>query len=81
MLSVTMYTTPTCGFCRLAKKFFEANGVHYIEKDVARDVAARAEMLEKTGQLGVPVFEVGDAIIIGFYEAKLRELLGIPVRV
>lgn len=53
--------------------------MEYSEKDVAWDAAARSEMLEKTGQLGVPVFEIGDAIIIGFYEAKLRELLEIPV--
>ena len=79
MLPVIMYTTPTCGFCRLAKRFFEKYGVPFVEKDVARDEAARYEMFQKTSQMGVPVFEVGDAIIVGFYEAKLRELLGIPV--
>lgn len=81
MTPVIIYSTPTCGFCRLAKKFFQEHGVVYIEKDVAADAVARAEMLEKSGQLGVPVIEVGEAIIVGFYEAKLRELLGIPVEV
>lgn len=78
MANVIMYTTPTCGFCRLAKAFFEEHGVAYSTKDVAADAAARNEMLEKSGQLGVPVIDVDGNIIVGFYEAKLRELLGIP---
>lgn len=78
MANVIMYTTPTCGFCRLAKVFFEEHGIVYITKDVAQDSAARVEMLEKSGQLGVPVIDVDGNIIVGFYEAKLRELLGIP---
>lgn len=77
MLPVIMYTTPTCGYCRLAKKFFQENNVAYSEKDVVRDPSARNEMLEKTGQLGVPVFEIGDAVLIGFSEGKLRELIGL----
>lgn len=77
MANVIMYTTPTCGFCRMAKAFFEEHGVAYTTKDVASDMAARSEMLEKSGQMGVPVIDVDGTIIVGFYEAKLRELLGI----
>ena len=77
MPNVTIYSTPTCGYCRLAKQFFQEQGVEYVEKDVAADANAREEMLKKTNQMGVPVIEVGDSIVIGFYEPKLRELLGI----
>ena len=77
MQNVTIYSTPTCGYCRLAKQFFQEHGVEYVEKDVAADANAREEMLKKTNQMGVPVIEVGDSIVIGFYEPKLRELLGI----
>jgi glutaredoxin len=59
----------------MAKKFFDANGVKYEEKDVATDIPARQAMIEKTGQMGVPVIEVDNKIIIGFDKAKLTELL------
>lgn len=77
MQNVTIYTTPTCGYCHLAKEFFAKHGIKYVDKDVAADANARQEMLEKTNQMGVPVIEVGNSIIVGFSEAKLRELLGI----
>lgn len=77
MTPVTIYTTPSCGFCSLAKDFFQIHNVSYVEKDVARDVTARQEMLEKSNQMGVPVIEIGDAIIVGFYREKIAELLGI----
>jgi len=78
MANVIIYSTPSCGFCRMAKTFFQHHDVAYTEKDVAADQAARSEMLEKSGQLGVPVIDVDGNIIVGFYEAKLRELLSIP---
>ncbi|MEK7556534.1 MAG: glutaredoxin domain-containing protein [Patescibacteria group bacterium] len=77
MTPVTIYTTPSCGFCHLAKEFFQAHSVSYTEKDVARDATAREEMLNKSNQMGVPVIEIGDAIIVGFYREKIAELLGI----
>ncbi len=72
---VTLYTTPSCGYCRMAKDFFQANNIQYQEKDVAIDSAAREEMLNKSDQLGVPVIEIGENILIGFNQPKLRELL------
>ncbi len=75
MSKVIIYSTPNCVFCRMAKKFFDANGVKYEEKDVATDIPARQAMIEKTGQMGVPVIEVDNKIIIGFDKAKLTELL------
>lgn len=77
MADVTIYSTPTCGYCHVAKDFFTANNVAYVEKNVATDMAARQEMLEKSQQMGVPVIDVKGSIMVGYNEAKLRELLGI----
>ncbi len=59
----------------MAKSFFQEKGVDYVEKDVASDIPARQAMIEKTGQMGVPVIEVDGKIVIGFDKAKLTELL------
>lgn len=75
--TVTIYTTPTCHFCAMAKEFFQANGVQYTEHDVATDPALRQEMVNRSGQMGVPVIFVGEEMIIGFDKRKLSELLGI----
>lgn len=77
MADVTIYSTPTCGYCHVARDFFSAHHVSYVEKDVASDLAARQEMLAKSQQLGVPVIDVRGSIMVGYNEAKLRQLLGI----
>lgn len=74
---VTIYSTPTCHFCGMAKEFFKANNVAYTEHDVASDLAARKEMVEKSGQMGVPVITVGDQLVVGFDEEELRSLLNL----
>jgi len=61
----------------MAKSFFQANSVEYTEKDVATDISARQAMIEKTGQMGVPVIEVDNNIIIGFDKGKLTQLLNL----
>ena len=73
---VTIYTTPTCHFCHEAKKFFEENKIEYAEHDVAADQEKRQEMVEMTGQMGVPVIQIGDDAVVGFDEGKVKELLG-----
>ncbi len=75
MAKVTIYTTPTCVFCRMAKAFFRSHNVEYEEKNVAADLEARQEMVDKSGQLGVPVIDVGGEIVIGFDEPTLSKLL------
>ena len=77
MTSLTIYSTPTCVYCNMAKTFFKANNLEYTEHNVASDLAKRKEMIDKTGQMGVPVIEVNGEIIIGFDEEKLREKLGV----
>lgn len=75
--AVTIYTTPTCHFCQMSKEFFTANNVAYTEHNVASDVGLRQEMIEKSGQMGVPVITIGDDIVVGFDKRRLSELLGI----
>ena len=77
MHKVTIFTTPSCVYCKMTKEFFAKNGVQYEEKNVATDTKAREEMLEKSQQLGVPVIEVDDTIIIGFDQKNLEKALGI----
>ena len=73
--SVTIYSTPTCHFCHMAKDFFTENHVQFTDHNVASDLEKRKEMITKSGQMGVPVIYVGDELIVGFDEDRLRELL------
>lgn len=74
---VTIYSTPVCHFCQAAKEFFKENNVEYTENDVAADAEKRQEMIDLTGQMGVPVIKIGDDVIIGFDEPKIKELLAL----
>lgn len=75
MKNVTIYSTPTCHFCHMAKDYFKENNIEYTEFDVAADTEKRAEMMEKTGQMGVPQIEINGEMVVGFNEAKIEELL------
>lgn len=77
MKQVAIYTTPSCTYCRMAKEFFKENNISYAEYDVAADPVKRADMIEKSGQLGVPVITIDNAIIVGFNRMKVAELLGV----
>ncbi len=77
MAKVTIYSTPTCVYCKMAKKYFEEHGVVYEDKDVATDLKAREEMIEKTQQMGVPVIDIDGEIVIGFDQEHLATLLHI----
>ncbi len=78
---VTIYTTPTCGYCRMTKDYFLKHGVVYEEKDVSRDDAAAEEMIEKSGQMGVPVIRISqegkEELVVGFDRPRLSAALGI----
>lgn len=75
MKSVTIYSTPSCHFCHMAKDYFTENNVVFTEHDVASDLEKRKEMMDMTGQMGVPVIRIGDDVVIGFDEEKVKELL------
>jgi len=74
---ITIYSTPTCHFCHMAKDFFTQNSIVFTDYDVASDLEKRKEMLDKTGQMGVPVIMIDDEIIVGFDKPKISSLLGI----
>jgi glutaredoxin-like YruB-family protein len=75
--AVTIYSTPTCHFCHMAKDFFKANNVAYTEYNVATDLEKRKEMMDKSGQMGVPVIVIGDEITVGFNQPKIAGMLGL----
>lgn len=74
---VTIYSTPTCHFCQAAKAFFKEKNIEFTDNNVAEDQEKRQEMIEMTGQMGVPVIKIGDDIVVGFDEGKVSELLGV----
>jgi len=76
MKPVIIYSTPTCTYCNAAKDYFKKNNVTFIEYNVASDEMRRKEMIDKTGQLGVPVIVIGDKIIVGFDQDAIAKALG-----
>jgi glutaredoxin-like YruB-family protein len=77
MKKIIMYSTPTCHYCNLAKDFFDEHNVEYDVHNVSIDLEKRKEMMDKSGQMGVPVIYIGDDMILGFDEEKIRDLLGL----
>lgn len=78
MAKIIIYTTPTCVYCKMTKDFFKEHGVVYEEKNVATDMAARGEMVEKSSQMAVPVIDIDGEIVVGFDKEELSKLLNIP---
>ncbi len=79
MKKVQIYSTPVCKYCKLAKDYFTANNIPYEEFNVAADATRRQEMIDKSGQMGVPVIIVGDTdLVVGFNKPVLANLLGLP---
>ena len=78
MKKVTIYSTPSCHFCHMAKDFFTSKGIVYEDFDVSSDLEKRKEMVEKSGQMGVPVIIIDNKdIIVGFNKPQIIQLLGI----
>jgi glutaredoxin 3 len=76
MAQVTIYTTPTCGYCKLAKAFFQEHNIEFAEKDVTVDEEAR-NFLMQSNQQGVPVITVDNEMVVGFDKERLSQLLNI----
>ncbi|MEK6937015.1 MAG: glutaredoxin family protein [Nanoarchaeota archaeon] len=76
-MEVKIYTTQNCVFCKKTKEFFKEHSITYKEIDVGKDVKAAKEMIDKSGQMGVPVIEVDDEILIGFDKPALIKALKI----
>jgi glutaredoxin-like YruB-family protein len=75
--SVKVYSTPTCPWCTRAKQFLNENNVPYESFDVSSDQQAAEEMINKSGQMGVPVIDIEGQIIVGFDKDRIKQALGI----
>jgi glutaredoxin-like YruB-family protein len=73
--SVVVYSTPTCPWCRRAKDYLTKQGIAYTDHNVAVDKGKAQEMIQKSGQMGVPVIMVDDEVIVGFNQSRLDSLL------
>ncbi len=77
MKNIIIYSTPTCGYCHMAKEYLESKHIPFTDVDVSQDPTKQQEMLKKSGQFGVPVIDVDGTIILGFDKEKLDKALGI----
>lgn len=77
MKKVTIYSTPTCTYCNMAKEFFKTHGISYTEYNVKDDLVKRKEMIDKSQQMGVPVIDIDGKLMVGFDEAELSRALGV----
>ncbi len=77
MAEIKVYSTPACPYCEKVKDFLKNHEIEFDEINVAEDREKAVEMVEKTGQMSVPVTEKQGKFVIGFDEEKLKELLGI----
>jgi|AntAceMinimDraft_17_1070374.scaffolds.fasta_scaffold00853_5 glutaredoxin-like YruB-family protein len=76
-MNIKVYSTPGCPWCNVAKDFFKSHDIDFEDIDVSVDQKAAEEMIKKSGQMGVPVIEIDNEIIVGFNKPVLEEILGI----
>jgi glutaredoxin 3 len=74
-MKVTVYSTPTCGYCHQAKQFLSERGVKYTDIDVSKDREAAEQMVNLTGQMGVPVIVIDGEVIVGFNRPRIEQLI------
>ena len=72
---VVIYSTPTCSYCRRAKDYFSRKGISYVDYNVAEDKDKAKEMIQKSGQMGVPVITIDNEVVVGFNQTLLDKLL------
>ena len=77
MKKIKVYTTNTCPYCSMLKDFLKEKNIKFENINVSDDQDAAEEMIEKSGQMGVPVIEVGGEIIVGFDKEKIKEALNL----
>ncbi len=77
MSNVTIYTTNTCHWCHMAKEYFKSKAIEYTEINVTGDMAKQKELVQKSGQFGVPVIFIDGKMILGFDRDKINQYLNI----
>ncbi|HNU95985.1 MAG TPA: glutaredoxin domain-containing protein [Candidatus Magasanikbacteria bacterium] len=76
-MMINIYSTPTCPYCHMVKDYLKGKGVEFNDYNVAEDQAKAQEMVEKSGQMGVPVIEIDNNIIVGFDKPEIDRLLNL----
>ena len=74
-MTIKVYSTPTCSWCTVAKKYLASKNVPFEDVDVSRDREAAMEMVQKSGQRGVPVIDINGNVIVGFDQATIDRLI------
>lgn len=74
---VIVFTTPTCTYCNATKRYLREKGIRFKEVDVSRDPVAARDMVRRSGQMGVPVLDIGGKIVVGFDRPKIDRFLGL----
>ena len=74
---VTVFTSPTCGYCGALEQYLRRNGIRFKEVDISRDKQAARYIVRRSGQRGVPIVDIGGKIVVGFDWPKIAKLLGI----
>lgn len=77
MAEVKLFSTPACVYCVTLKEFLKENNIDFEEIDVSKDEKLKEEIIEKSGQIGVPVLEIDGQIVAGFDKKKICKLLNI----
>ncbi|HLB50874.1 MAG TPA: glutaredoxin family protein [Patescibacteria group bacterium] len=81
MANVTVYSTPTCPYCTMAKDYLKEHNIAYADIDVSQDHAAAESMIKKSGQMGVPVITIEkdgkEDVIVGFDQGRMASILGL----
>jgi glutaredoxin-like YruB-family protein len=75
MKKITIYSTPWCHFCHAAKEYLDSKKIAYTDIDVSKDQVKAQEMIDKSGQMGVPVIDIDGKIVVGFDREKIDELI------
>ena len=76
---ITIYSTPTCPYCIRAKQFLKDNNIAFEDFDVSANHDKAKEMIDKSGQMGVPVLDIDGQIIVGFDKEKIKSALGLKI--
>ena len=79
-MNITIYSTPSCPYCKLTKDYLKEQGIAFTDIDVAANPTAANEMVKKSGQMGVPVIDIDGLIIVGWNKSALEEALGMKAK-
>lgn len=73
--NVTIYTSPSCAFCHMAKEYFKDKGIDFIEKDITSDAAAYEFVVTEVGQAVTPIITINDTVVVGFDRPKIEDAI------